>query len=110
MRALERRPAGLFSVELKETTGGAPAITEINAGRFPAGVAALVAAGKDNMVGLFAAAAAGHPETAAEPLGSAKEYYLVRDIDAEPGICSEGELQARIMRLQPPSRGRIRTV
>ena len=32
------------------------------------------------------------PATAAEPLGSAKEYYLVRDIDAEPGIVSASQV------------------
>ena len=73
-------------MELKETADGVPAITEINAGHFPSGVTALLAIGKDNMVALFAAAAAGKPRRAAEPLGSAQEYYLVRDIDAEPGI------------------------
>ena len=39
------------------------------------------------------------PEPAAEPLGSAKEYYLVRDIDAEPGVYSEAELLAGIRRV-----------
>jgi carbamoyl-phosphate synthase large subunit len=92
VRALERRPTGAFSVEMKETADGAPAITEINAGRFPAGVAALVATGKDNMIALYANAAAGYPAAAAEPLGSAKEYYLVRDIDAEPGVVPAAEL------------------
>ena len=46
-------------MELKETADGVPAITEINSGRFPAGITALLAMGKDNMVALFAAAAAG---------------------------------------------------
>jgi hypothetical protein len=89
VRALERRPSGAFSVELKET---ANAITEINAGRFPAGITALLATGKDNMVALFAAAALGSPVAAAEPLGSAMEYYLVRDIDSEPRVFSAAEL------------------
>lgn len=92
VHALERRPAGAFSVELKETADGVPAITEINAGRFPAGITALLAIGEDNMVGLFAAAAVGNPATAAEPLGSATEYYLVRDIDSEPRVFSAAEL------------------
>jgi len=86
VRALERRPTGAFSVELKETVDGVPAITEINVGRFPAGITTLLALGKDNMVKLFVAAATGKPAIAAEPLGCAKEYYLVRDIDLEPGI------------------------
>jgi len=97
-RALERRPNGVFCVELREAADGVPAITEINIGRFPAGIAALLAIGKDNMVGLFASAATGNPTTAAEPLGTAKEYYMVRDIDAEPGIVSASRLQ-KVMRL-----------
>jgi len=108
VRALERRPAGAFSVELKETADGVPAITEINVGRFPAGIAALVATGKDNMVALFATAAMGNPRTAAEPFGSAKEYYLVRDIDAEPGIVSSSGVG--VHRRQFPSRGTIARV
>jgi hypothetical protein len=92
VRALERRPAGAYVVELRETAEGLPAITEINSGRFPAGIAALVGIGDDNMVALFAAAAAGRPAPAAEPLGTAKEYYLVRDIDTEPGVYCDVDL------------------
>ena len=110
VRALERRPSGTYFVELKEAADGVPAITEINAGRFPSGVTALLALGKDNMVALFAAAAMGLPRIAAEPLGSAREYYLVRDIDAEPGICSEDELQGGVIGLQLPSAERLRNV
>jgi hypothetical protein len=110
VRALERRPAGAFSVELKETADGVPTITEINAGRFPAGIAALLAIGKDNMIALFAAAAAGKPRVAAEPLGSAQEHYLVRDIDAEPGIFSAAEAQACIREGDPPRRSGRRRV
>ena len=101
VRALEPRPTGTFFVELKETRDGVPAITEINAGRFPSGVTALLAIGEDNMVALFAAAAVGKPRTAAEPFGSAQEYYLVRDIDSEPGIVSESKLLDRRRQLLP---------
>lgn len=96
VRALERRPNGAFCVELKGTADGVPAITEINIGRFPAGIAALLAVGKDNMVELFANAAVGQPTIAAEPLGSATEYYLARDLDAEPGIVSVDRLLKEI--------------
>jgi hypothetical protein len=57
------------------------------------------------MVALFAAAAMGKPRIAAEPLGSAKEYYLVRDIDAEPGIVPATGLADR--RRQFPSGGTV---
>jgi carbamoyl-phosphate synthase large subunit len=104
VRALERRPTGGFSVELKETAGGVPAITEINAGRFPAGVAALLAMGKDNMIALLAVAAAGKPRVAAQPLGTPEEYYLVRDIDAEPGVFSAAEAEGCAREEDPPRR------
>jgi hypothetical protein len=98
IRAIERNPTGAFSVELKETSDGTPAITEINAGRFPAGVAALVAEGKDNMVALLARAAIGDATPASEPFGIREELYLVRDIDAEPRIVSPADLRRRSRR------------
>jgi hypothetical protein len=95
VRALERRPSGAFFVELKERSDGVPAITEINAGRFPSGVTALLALGEDNMVAIFAAAAAGKAVKARNPLGCLQEHYLVRDIDALPGIFSASEFRER---------------
>jgi hypothetical protein len=90
--ALEQRPSGAFIVELKETADGVPQITEINAGRFPSGVTALLATGRDNMVNVFASAAMGKSIRVVEPRGSGKERYLVRDIDAIPGVFSAREL------------------
>ena len=92
IRAIEKRPSGTFFVELKEKMPGAPCITEINAGRFPSGVTALLAVGKHNMVGVFARAAAGEPVAIDDPHGSSEDYYLVRDIDAVPGVFSEADL------------------
>jgi hypothetical protein len=59
VQALEKAPSGAFFVELKEAVDGVPSITEINAGRFPSGVTALLAVGNDNMVAAFASAAIG---------------------------------------------------
>ena len=92
VQALERRPSGTFIVELKETQQGVPSITEINAGRFPAGVTALLALGNDNMIALFASAAVGAVATAVELHGLAVEHYLVRDIDATPAVFSAKDL------------------
>jgi hypothetical protein len=86
VQALERAPSGAFFVELKESADGIPSITEINAGRFPSGVTALLAVGKDNMIAAFAATAIGEVARIAEPYGSALEYYMVRDIDVIPGV------------------------
>jgi carbamoyl-phosphate synthase large subunit len=97
VRALEEgHPSGAFFAELKERADGVPAITEINAGRFPSGVTALLALGRDNMIAMFASAAAGSPVKARNPLGCAEEHYLVRDIDALPRVFSASELQEGI--------------
>jgi hypothetical protein len=93
VEAVEKKPSGTFFVELREAANGVPSITEINAGRFPSGITALLAIGKDNMVEAFAAAATGAKVTvAAEPYGSAAEYYMVRDIDALPAIFPGADL------------------
>lgn len=93
VEALEKVPSGAFFVELREAANGVPAITEINAGRFPSGVTALLAVGRDNMVATFAlAATGGETRVAAEPHGSAAEYYMVRDIDAIPAVFPAAEL------------------
>ena len=105
VQALERRPSGAFIVELKESAEGVPCITEINAGRFPSGVTALLAIGDDNMVAAFASAAVGEATTAAEPYGSALKYYLVRDIDAIPGIFSETDILQGVSRVTATPQG-----
>jgi carbamoyl-phosphate synthase large subunit len=93
VEALEKAPTGAFFVELKEAADGVPAITEINAGRFPSGVTALLAVGRDNMVATFATVATGgNARVAVEPHGSAAEYYMVRDIDAIPAVFPAAEL------------------
>ena len=93
------RPSGAFSVELKESVEGVPSITEINAGRFPAGVTALLAVGNDNMVAVFASAALGQTIAVADPHGSPLEYYLVRDIDAVPGVFPATDVLEGICRI-----------
>jgi hypothetical protein len=92
VKAIEKRPSGTFFTELKEAAGGVPCITEINAGRFPSGVTALLALGKHNMVAVFVLAALGEPVTIDDPYGSSEDHYLVRDIDAVPGVYSATEL------------------
>lgn len=101
VRALEQRPSGTFCVELRERDDGAPAITEINAGRFPSGIASLLAIGKDNMIALFASAALGQPITVADQYGSALEYYLVRDVDALPQTFLAADILHGISRIDP---------
>jgi hypothetical protein len=104
VKALEPYPSGVFSVELKETTDGVPLITEINAGRFPAGVTTLLATGSDNLIAVFASVAIGDPITVTEPHGSPVERYLVRDIDAIPGVYRGTDLSKDVFRVGLPSK------
>jgi hypothetical protein len=92
VRAIDDRPSGTFCVEMKEAVSGVPCVTEINAGRFPSGVTALLALGARNMIATFVRAAQGEgfDGAAAEP--RAADHYLVRDIDAVPGVFSTAEL------------------
>ena len=111
VRALERRPTGTFFVELKEAADGVPAITEINAGRFPSGVTALLAMGKDNMVELFAAAAVGQPEDSRRA-ARLREGILPGARHRRRAGDRLGRRAARGSRtgFEPPSRGECRTV
>jgi carbamoyl-phosphate synthase large subunit len=104
VQALEKAPSGAFFVELKEAADGVPSITEINAGRFPSGVTALLAIGNDNMIAAFAATAIGQPVLITEPYGSPLEYYMVRDIDVIPGVFAAAELLEGIGRAALPSK------
>jgi carbamoyl-phosphate synthase large subunit len=92
LRASEPRPTGVFVVELKDAADGVPSITEINAGRFPSGVTALLAAGPQNMVDVFARSAAGQSVSIAHPHAASTDLYLVRDIDALPGVVAAPRL------------------
>jgi hypothetical protein len=92
VRTLEDCPSGVFGVELKETSDKIPAITEINAGRFPAGTTNLLAACPTNMIEVFARASAGEIMAIPESHGTAQELYLVRDIDCLPRVFAASAL------------------
>jgi carbamoyl-phosphate synthase large subunit len=98
LRAIDQRPAGALLVEFREAANGRPCVTEVTAGRFPSGLSALVAAGKPNMIALFAACALGEPVTVDEPRGASSDTYLVRDIDTIPGVFSAGDLMEGVER------------
>ena len=92
VRAIEDCASGVINVELKETLDGHPAITEINAGRFPACTTTLLAACPTNMIEVFARAATGEIMAIPEPHGTAQEHYLVQDIDCLPRVITASAL------------------
>ena len=86
IRALDARMSGVFCFDLKETAGGVPCVTEINAGRFAMITNIYDLAGKHNMAATFVRLAFGDPVDVAEAYAPTDDYYLVRDLDTEPGI------------------------
>lgn len=86
VRALDENASGAFDVDLKEDASGIPRITEINAGRFITGASLFDLTGKHNMALTYVRLALGEPVEIDEAYDVAEDYYMVRDLDALPGI------------------------
>lgn len=92
IRALDRDPSGVFSVDLKENADGTPCVTEINAGRFFMITNIFDLTGKHNLATTYVLAALGEP---VEPFGVddvVDDHYLVRDLDTLPDIFHADDL------------------
>jgi hypothetical protein len=92
MQALDTRISGVFCFDLKEDEHGAPCITEINAGRFAMITGLYDLTGKHNMAVTYVHLALGEGVDIGDPYDVAEDYYLVRDLDNEPGIFRSDEL------------------
>jgi len=92
IRALDRQPSGLFSIDLKENAAGTPCITEINAGRPLAGTNLLDLTGKHNMATAYVRAALGEPVTFHGQDDAEETWYMVRDLDTLPDIFHADDL------------------
>ena len=86
VRALEKKATGVFSLDLKENASGVPCITEINVGRLSSGTNLLDLIGKHNMAVTYVRLALGDPVDIREEYDVAEDYYMLRDLDALPGI------------------------
>jgi hypothetical protein len=91
IRALGPRVSGAFNFDLKENAAGLACVTEINAGRFPSGMA-LLATGKQDIVSLYVSLALARPVEVSNEDDSVDDYYTVRDIDTPPGLFRADEL------------------
>ena len=96
VRALGRDISGLFSVDLKEDSGGTVCVTEINVGRFLAGTNLLDLSGKHNMAVTYVQLALGRAVGSLEEPGQASDHYMVRDVDTLPGVFRAEEFFAGI--------------
>jgi carbamoyl-phosphate synthase large subunit len=96
VRALDESASGVFSIDLKETAEGVPCVTEINAGRFCMITNLFDLTGRHNMAVTYVRLALGRPARVRKPAAAAEDYYLVRDLDTEPGIYHADDLFASV--------------
>jgi carbamoyl-phosphate synthase large subunit len=92
IRAASPRASGAFSVDLKEDAEGRPHVTEINAGRLFLGMTAFDRVMKHNMSLTWVRLGLGEDVGLEEEYDAADGYYMVRDLDAPPGLFRAEEL------------------
>ncbi len=84
--ALDRKASGIFSIDLREDSRGVPCITEINVGRFSSATTIFDLAGKYNMAVTYVRLALGEVVDVRKAYDAVEDYYMLRDLDAPPGI------------------------
>lgn len=92
VRRIDESASGVFNFDLKEDARGVPCVTEINAGRFAMITNLYDFTGRHNMAVSFVRLALGEELELREAYDVAEDYYLVRDLDTEPGIFHVDEL------------------
>jgi carbamoylphosphate synthase large subunit len=92
IRALDPGGSGTFNFDLREDASGRPCITEINAGRFPAGAGIFNLTGKQNLAQLYLRLGMGEPVDTRGEHDSTDLWYQLRDLDALPAVFRADEL------------------
>lgn len=100
IRAVDERPAGVYTLDLKADAAGRPCVTEINAGRFAMITPFFDSIGRHNMAATFVRVFRGEPTAIPAPDDSVEDWYMVRDLDTLPGIYHADELFDGIHDLQ----------
>ena len=83
VRALDRRPNGIYGVDMKEDRRGTPRVTEVNIGRFFTTIEFFTQMGL-NMPDLYVRAGTGQQWKEQEKLPD--DWYWIRSMDAEPRL------------------------
>ena len=96
IQALDPAASGTFNFDLREDASGRPCITEINAGRFPAGAGIFNLTGKHNLALLYLRLGMGEPVDIRGEHDSTDLCYQLRDLDALPAVFRPDELFERI--------------
>jgi predicted ATP-grasp superfamily ATP-dependent carboligase len=78
--------SGAFSVDVKEDAEGQPHVTEINAGRFFMAMTAFDRVLKHNIALTYVRLARGERVDFGDTYDAIDDYYMVRDMDTEPGV------------------------
>jgi len=78
--------SGAFSVDVKEDVDGRPQVTEINAGRFFMAMTAFDRVLKHNIAVTYVRLALGERVDFGDVYDAVDDYYMVRDMDTEPGV------------------------
>ena len=86
IRAVAPGASGAFSVDVKEDAAGRPHVTEINAGRFFMAMTAFDRVLKHNMALAYVRLARGERVDFGDAYDAVDGYYMVRDMDTEPGV------------------------
>lgn len=92
IRALDANASGMFFIDIKESDGGEPCITEINAGRFATMTNIHDLAGRHNMAVMYVRLGLGERINIRKASDYAKGYYLVRSVDTLPAVIRGDEL------------------
>lgn len=96
IQALDPAASGTFNFDLREDASGRPCITDINAGRFPAGAGIFNLTGKHNLAVLYVRLGMGEPVDIRGEHDSTDLYYQLRDLDALPAVFRPDDLFERI--------------
>lgn len=96
VRVLDPIASGTFNFDLKEDAAGVPSITEINAGRFPAGAGILNLTGKHNLALMYVRLGMGDPPAIRGAYDCEDVYYSLRDLDALPTVFHASEVFADV--------------
>src|SRR5262249_57491900 len=86
IQALDLVASGTFNFDLREDGSGRPCITEINAGRFPAGAGIFNLTGKHNLALLYLRLGMGEPVGIRAEHHSTDQAYQLPALDALPPL------------------------
>lgn len=99
IRVLDPSATGAFSVDLRETSTGVPAVVAVHAGCFTTMLNLFDLTGRHNMSVTYVRLALAEPVDIADPYDVAEDCYFVRGLDIVPAIFRADQLSEGIEEL-----------